>query len=116
MAVLHDYYCAACGLEAYDKFSDDPPECCGDVMKILFRPPNTFEWGGPRQYLHLRDEPFTSRSELNSWTKANGLSLRESSEKVGGARNDMYDGIGKTYSIKGVSKRSNPLADLPRRQ
>lgn len=106
MAVLHDYYCRKCEAEVYDSWSDDPPSCCGGRMSVLLHRINTDEWGGPRQYIHLRDEPFSSRSELNSWAKSKGLSLAEPSEKVGGARNDMYSGMGRLYSIPGVSRRS----------
>ena len=114
MAVLHSYYCRDCDKEAHDVWSDSIPECCGVEMRVLMRRLNTFEWGGPRTYIHLRDEPFGSRSELDSWAKKKGLSLGESSEKVRGSRNDMYDGIGKLYSYAGASGRGNPLADRPR--
>jgi len=116
MAVLQDCYCPECNKEATDIWSDGIPMCCGTEMRILVPLVKTFEWGGPRTYIHLRDEPFSSRSELNRYAKDNGLSLGESSEKVGGARNDMYEGLGKSYSYKGASGRDNPLANLPRRQ
>jgi hypothetical protein len=103
-AVIHDYYCRICDAEAYDKWSDDVPRCCGRKMKMMITSVKTDEWGGPKTYLNLRDEPFASRSELKDWTKKRGLSLAESSEKVGGARNEMYAGIGKIYSIPGVSR------------
>lgn len=113
MPVLNDYYCKVCGFERCDEWSDDPPSCCGSDMSVALWV-NHFEWEGPRTYSHLRDEAFSSRSELKSWTEKRGLTLSASAEKVGGARNDMYDGIGKTYSIPGVSRRDNPLAGLPR--
>ena len=103
-AVIHDYYCKLCDAEAYDRWSDDVPRCCGRKMKIMISSVKTDEWGSPRQYLNLRDEPFSSRSELKCWTKSKGLSLAESSEKVGGARNEMDAGLGKIYSIPGVSR------------
>lgn len=115
MSVINDYRCEKCGkIEEY--YSDDIAKCHGKTMK--WRPSGfvTFEWGGPRTYLHLRDEPFASRSELNRYARDNNLSLGEASEKVGGARNDMYEGIGKLYSYKGASGRGNSLANLPRRQ
>ena len=56
------------------------------------------EWGSPRTYLHLRDEPFSSRSELDAYAKANGMGLGASAEKVGGARNDEHLNMGK-YSL-----------------
>jgi len=116
MAVLESRYCPKCDKELYDQWSDDVPSCCGKEMRILMPLVKTFEWGGPRTYVHLRDEPFESRSELNRYARDNKLVLGESSEKVGGARNDMYDGIGKSYSYKGASGRDNSLAQLPRRQ
>ena len=115
MAVVHDYQCKSCGKESLFTYSDGIPDCCGTEMALLMPLLHTFEWGGPRTYLHLRDESFSSQSELKSWAKKKGLSLGESSEKVGGARNDMYDGIGKTYSYPGASGRDNPLAKVPRR-
>ena len=114
MAVIQDYYCSKCSKEATDIWSDDIPLCCGVKMKWMMTPLNTFEWGGPRTIPSIRDEPFASRSELNRWAKDKKMSLGESSEKVGGARNDMYDGIGKTYSYAGASKRDNPLANRPK--
>ena len=104
MATLQDYYCPICDDEEYDKWSDDVPVCCERKMKIAITGGKHFEWGSPQTYLNLRDEPFSSRSELNSYTKSKGLSLGESSEKVGGARNDMYAGIGKLYSYPGAPK------------
>lgn len=114
MAITNKYRCAECGKEAEHR-SDEVPDCHGKIMAWLPEGFVTFEWGGPRTYLHLRDEPFSSQSELKSWAKKEGLSLGESSEKVRGGRNDMYSGIGKSYSYKGASGRRNPLADLPRR-
>lgn len=104
MATLQDYYCPICDDEEYDKWSDDVPICCERKMKIAITGGRNFEWGSSKTYLHLRDEPFSSRSELNSYTKSRGLSLGESSEKVGGARNDMYEGMGKLYSYSGAPR------------
>ncbi len=105
MAILRDYYCAKCDTQFIDGWSDDVPRCCGRKAKPLMSATRNHEWGGPRQYLHLRDEPFGSKSELNAWAKAKGLSLYEASEKVGGARNDMYEGVGKIFSYGGQSSR-----------
>ena len=115
MAVCNDYRCEACD-RVEEAWSDAIPQCHGSEMR--WKPTSFvhFEWGGPRTYLHIRDEPFASRSELANYAKAKGWSLGESSEKVGGARNDMYEGIGRTYSYPGASARRNPLASLPRRQ
>lgn len=116
MAVLKDFYCPKCEAEFVDRWTDDPPSCCGKTCRPLIAAPRNFEWGGPRQYLHLRDEPFQSKSELNAWAKKKGLGLYESSERVGGARNDMYEGVGKIFSYKGSSSRQNRLySESPRR-
>lgn len=108
MAMLNDYYCKLCDREEYDKWSDDVPQCCEQPMKPI-PGGKDFEWGAPRTYLNLRDEPFSSKSELASYAKSRGLSLGVSSEKVGGARNDMYDNAGKIFSYKGSPKRGNRL-------
>lgn len=102
MAVLHSYYCTQCDAEVSDKW--EPPICCEEEMRILFLKVNTPEWGGPRQYLHLRDEPFGSRSELNSYAASKGLSLSPSAEKHGGARNEEMLNLGKKYSYKGAPR------------
>jgi len=109
MPMLHDYYCKKCDAEAYDKWTDDVPSCCDQPMNVLLHRLNDFEWGGPRQIPNLREEPFASRSELTRWTKERKLSLAESSEKVGGARNDMYDNTGKIFSYRGAPRRGNEL-------
>lgn len=115
MSVVNDYSCARCDRIA-ECPSDDIATCHGMEMVWFPRVVTNWEWGSPRYYLHLREKPFDSRSELNRFARDNGLSLGESSEKVGGARNDMYDGIGKSYSYSGASGRRNPLASLPGRQ
>jgi len=109
MARLHDYYCRICDAEEYDRWTDDVPICCGAAMKVMITKINDWEWGGPRQFLHLRDEPFSSRSELNDYAKKKGISLAPSADKHGGARNDMYEGVGKLYSYKGSPKGGNKL-------
>lgn len=102
MAVLHDYYCRECDRLEFDKW--DPPACCGQPMRIAILRVQTTEWGSPRTYPHLRDEPFNSRSELASWAKANGMGLGASAEKVGGARNEEHLHLGKKYSYSGSPK------------
>ena len=102
MAVLHAYFCRECDSELYDQW--EPPTHCGKPMSILFVKVNTPEWGSPRQYVHLRDEPFNSKSELDSWTKARGLELAPSAEKIGGARNEDHLNLGKKYSYAGAPK------------
>jgi hypothetical protein len=104
MATLHDYYCPMCDDEEYDKWTDDVPICCDRRMKVMITSVKTDEWGSPRTYPHLRDEAFGSRSELASYAKKKGLVLSESSEKVGGARNEMYAGMGKLYSYAGAPR------------
>lgn len=115
MAVLKDYYCKKCDAVFKDRWSDDVPKCCGKQTSTLLTCANNFEWGGPRTFIHLRDEPFSSKSELRDWAKKKGYSLGESSEKVGGARNDMYANIGKLYSYGGSPKGTNPLYYTKRR-
>ena len=114
MAILDDYRCVKCGKEKIDGWSDDVPQCCDMQMSKTLVATKNFEWGSPRAIPSLRDEPFSSRSELNRYARDKKLSLGEASEKVGGARNDMYDGIGRTYSYAGASKRDNPLANRQR--
>ena len=109
MAVLHNYYCPDCDEEFREVWSDTPPRCCGKEARILIVSVNHWEWGGPRTYTHLRDEPFESRSELNDYARKNNMSLGESSEKVGGARNDEYENTGKIFSGKGMSRKQNKL-------
>lgn len=104
MAVLHAYYCPRCNEEELDRWSDDVPSCCGKPMRVQFTKVNTPEWGSPRTYLHLRDEPFSSRSELDAYAKAKGMGLGASAEKVGGARNDEHLNMGKKYSYTGSPK------------
>ena len=99
MAVLHDYYCPECETVEFDKW--EPPMCCGASMRVAFRTLHTTEWGGPRTYLHLRDEPFNSRSELEKYARDNHMGLGASAEKVGGARNEEHLHLGKKYSYSG---------------
>lgn len=74
------------------------PVCCDQETHWTPSRVNTNEWGGPRQLLHIRDEPFGSRSELESYAKENGMSLGASNDKVGGARNEEHLDLGKIYS------------------
>lgn len=104
MAVMIDTVCLSCGHEFVDAWSDEIPECCGNETRRQFTSLHTDEWGGPRTFLHLRDEPFSSRSELRDWAKSQGMALGASSEKVGGARNEEHLNLGKIYSIP--SRRS----------
>lgn len=99
MAVMVDTVCLECNREFVDAWSDEFPVCCGKRTQRCFTSLHTTEWGGPRTYLHLRDEPFTSRSELNAWAKSQGMALGASSEKHGGARNEEHLHLGKIYSI-----------------
>ena len=111
MAVVQCYYCRFCDAEAEDVWSDNVPVCCSEKMRVDHSKSRVtnFEWGQPRQYIHLRDEPFNSRSELADYAKKKKLMLGPSSEKVGGARNDMYDGVGKLFSYKNSPKGTNKL-------
>ena len=103
MAVLHTFYCPEC--DAMEQgWTDAVPECHGNPMRIAITKINSTEWGGPRHYPHLRDEPFGSRSELESYAKANDMALGASAEKVGGARNEELLNLGKSYSYAGSPK------------
>lgn len=100
MAVMHTYACPHCDTLFPDRWTDDPPVCCGEEARIAFvKPTHTDEWGGPRQILNLRDEPFGSRSELNTFLRENHLALGASAEKVGGARNESHLNLGRIYSF-----------------
>lgn len=98
MAVLIDTYCPECDRRFIDAWSDEKPVCCGKETRRCHTVPHTDEWGGPRTYLHIRDEPFSSRSELAAYAKAHGMVLGASNEKVGGARNEDHLHLGKIYS------------------
>lgn len=115
MAVMNSFYCVYCDNEIMNWYDEDPPECCGEPMRIMIVKVNTPEWGSPRTYIHLRDEPFGSRSELDSYAKEKGYTLEnDSAEKVGGARrgdekvgNLYFDGKAK------VNKSSKLYHDGP---
>lgn len=106
MAVLHQWYCPEHDGDTVSGWTDDPPSCgiCGVNMRIAIVRVNSPEWGSPRHIPHLRDEPFGSRSELESYTKANGMALGASAEKVGGARNEDHLNLGKAFSYAGSPK------------
>lgn len=104
MAVLGQWYCRECDSPNVQAWSDDVPECCGETMRVAITRVNSPEWGSPRSYPHLRDEPFESRSELNRFARDNNLALGARSEKVGGARNESHLNIGKKYSYAGSPK------------
>ena len=99
MAVLITTMCHKCDTKYPDQWSDEAnPVCCGKRTEWCPTALHTTEWGSPRVIPTLRDEPFGSRSELASFTKANGLALGTPSEKVGGARNEEHLNTGKIYS------------------
>ena len=103
MAVIHRYRCAKCD-DTQNGWSDDVPKCCGKRMHWTPSKINTPEWGSPRQYIHLRDEPFGSRAELDQYARDQGLALGPSAEKHHGARNEEGLNLGKKYSYKGAPK------------
>ena len=103
MGVLNDYSCPECGVHT-EAMSSDVPECCGRPMAWMPTQINTPEWGGPRQFVHLRDEPFGSLSEFKSWTKKEGLELSPSADKHHGARNEEHLKLGKKYSYTGAPR------------
>ncbi len=100
MAVLIDTRCHVCDRMFADVWSDElPPKCCGEQTSRTPSLVKTDEWGSPRTFLHIRDEPFTSRSELASYAKAHGMALGASNDRVGGARNEDHLRLGKIYSF-----------------
>lgn len=105
MAVLQDRFCRVCGHVFIDVWSDDIPSCCGAESTTRPHVIKTNEWGSPRTLLHLRDEPFSSRSELASYAKAHGLALGASNDRVGGARNEDHLHLGKKFSYAKQEKR-----------
>lgn len=105
MPVLRDSYCKICGSVFIDVWSDDHPTCCGSVTAWRVSPPKTDEWGAPRSYPHIREEPFSSRSELAAYARSHGMRLGESNEKVGGARNEEHLHLGKLYSYARQGRR-----------
>ena len=107
--VLTNYYCPDCDAEYHEVWSSEAPICCGEEARVLITRINHFLWGGPKQLIHLRDEPFADRAELDTYAKQNNLKLAESAEKVGGSRNDMYDNVGKIFSGKGMGRKQNSL-------
>jgi len=106
MPILDGYVCDSCGEQRDGGRDEAIPRCCRKEMRRLFCT-NTFEWGGPRQYRELREEPFSSRSELNSWAKSNGL--EPMGDKVGGARNEDHRRLGKLHSYKGAPTKRSEL-------
>lgn len=109
MAILNDYYCKICDSEEYDKWSDDVPVCCDRKMSVMLCPPKHFEWGAPKTFLHLRDEPFSSRSELRQYMNDHNLAPSPLADKHGGSRADMYDNCGKIFSYPGAPTGTNRL-------
>jgi len=101
MAVLNTYRCETCE-SVCEGWSNSIPACCGQRMQWMPVKVNTPEWGGPQQHIHLRDEPFSSRSELNDWVKKEGLELSPSADKHGGARNEDHLNLGKKFSYRGA--------------
>lgn len=101
MAIIFDLACQDPSCDgtisgAWVENDDLDPFCCplcsGPIKKIPGG--HHFEWGAPRQYVHLRDEPFSGKSEMHSWAKANGMELG-GADKVGGARNEDHLNLGK---------------------
>lgn len=99
MARLMDTRCDSCDRVFVDVWSDERPRCCGRETVWSPTVPHTDEWGSPRTYLHIRDEPFSSRSELAAYAKAHGMRLGESNDRVGGARNEDHLHLGRIFSF-----------------
>lgn len=105
MAVIISTRCEKCDKLFPDVWTDEPhPRCCGAETKWTPTTLHTTEWGGPRHYPHIRDEPFGSRGELKAYAERNGMTLGASNEKVGGARNEEHMNLGKRYSYAGSPK------------
>ena len=106
MAILDRYVCDRCHGEE-DAWRDElVPECCGGDMRKMFCT-NTHEWGGPRTYRELREEPFSSRSELATWAKERNLECV--GDKEGGSRNEDHSRLGKLHSYPGAPKKRSEL-------
>lgn len=106
MAILDAYVCDQCGHEQDGWRDEEWPDHCDHAMRRLFCT-NSFEWGGPRLYRELRDEPFQSRSEMNRWAKDLGLECV--GDKQGGARNEDHRNLGKITSYKGAPTKRSEL-------
>lgn len=105
--ILRDLYCPGCDKTERDQFIEDEeyPPCgrCGKRMKNWITKVNTDTWGGP-QYHPALDMHFASKSDLRKYMKER--KLVEAGDKVGGARNEDYLGLGKRFSYEGKLNRS----------
>ncbi len=106
MPILDTYVCDECGDDRTGWRDDEWPDCCDKAMRRLFCT-NHFEWGGPRHYRELRDEPFESRSDMARWAKESGLECV--GDKKGGARNEDHRNLGKIHSYKGAPTKRSEL-------
>ena len=84
---------------------DEYPTCgrCAVQMKNAITKINADIWGAP-QYHPALDMTFASKSDLRAHLKSRNL--MEAGDKVGGARNEDYLGLGKRFSYKGKQNRS----------
>ena len=107
MSILRDIYCPACDLLVEDVFvdGDDFPFCegCKVQMRNAITKINADITGGPFYHPAL-DMDFGSKSEYRGYLKSKRL--MECGDKVGGARNEDYLGLGKRFSYKGKQNRS----------
>lgn len=89
MAPIHDLRCTVCKrLELDVRVCERPyPECpeCGGERDWVPAKVSTDEWGQSR-FIASLDREFSSRSELRSYMRSEGL--LEAGDKVGGARNE----------------------------
>lgn len=84
MAVISDFECKFCG-HTYEAWTDSTVcHRCGGFGRKCFTAVNSFEWGGPR-FDNALQRSFSSRSELKSWLKANGMMESPARDKFGGA-------------------------------
>ena len=105
--ILRDLYCPGCGHERTDVFveGDAYPYCksCGTRMRNHITKINADITGGPFYHPAL-DMDFASKSDYRAHLKSRNL--MECGDKVGGARNQEYLGLGKRFSYRGNGKRS----------
>ena len=79
---------------------------CGQRAQQDFRTaPKTDLWGGTR-YCVANDIYASSTGDYERQLKASGRYPK--GDKVGGARNESYRNLGKSFSYKGQSKRDSP--------
>lgn len=102
-----DLRCPRCGREEewVAIWDNEHPNCCGERMDWLPSPVYTACAGGGF-YSKALDMEFTSKADMRSYAKAQGLSQAPSADKHHGARNESHLNLGKLYSYRGQKNRS----------